>query len=282
MTDVVTSPRALPPAQPGSQPDPARTAARYRAQISGLRRWSRNLLVVGTVVATVCAFGSVWFVRAGLAAALGAALISCLLAWREIDLERRAHAAAMLAASVRHGEQLTRERRHNATVVETISRRLQDSHTVAGSRAATIARLHVDLHRLQGDVNGLRGANSRLTRDLNFRDVTIRELEQTVAERDAQLRDSQPRESQAAPAGDALDRTDGSSVVQAFPRRPLRDAAEPAPASAAGSAAGSEAVRMPDDPSGTDADSAEARTAAFLAAEAAISMPNYEEDRRFA
>ena len=145
------------------------------------------MLILGTIASLACAFGPLWVVRLGLVPALAAALVSCLLAWREIALERRAHAAAMLAASRRHGAQLTEERRHNAAVVDTFSRRLQASSTVASSRAATIKRLRGEIERLQGDINGLRGANSRLTRDRNFRDLTICELRDTVARLEAEL-----------------------------------------------------------------------------------------------
>lgn len=230
---MVTSPHTRTPAQ---------TAARYRAQISGLRRWSRYVLILGSVVSLACALGPLWLVRLGLIPALGAAWLSCLLAWREIGLERRAHAAALLAISRRHGDHLAEERRHNAAVVDLLSQRLHASHTLAGSRAATISRLHGDIRRLQGDVAGLRGANSRLTRDLNFRDRTIADLRETVRSVEAEL--------------SATNHDEAAGDVCALPRRPLREAAE--------------------------IDSAERRSIEFLAAQAVITLPNYEDDRRFA
>jgi len=268
---VATSPRARLPARTAPS---VSSAARYRAEISTLRRWSRIVLVFGTVASLGCVFGPLWVVRLGLIPALAAALVSCLLAWREIDLERRAHAAAMLAASRRHGAQLSEERRHNAVVVDTVSRRLQASSTLASSREATITRLYGEIRRLQGDVNGLRGANARLTRDRNFRDLTIRELRQTVARLEAELL--------AARTGDANDAEDvttedvttedvtpadvttedmmpAEGEVHAFPRRPLRDDAGREPGSVAG----------------------ERRDREFLVTQTVIAMPNYEDDRRF-
>ncbi len=217
------------------------------------------MLILGTIASLACAFGPLWVVRLGLVPALAAALASCLLAWREIALERRAHAAAMLAASKRHGAQLTEERRHNAAVVDTFSRRLQASSTVASSRAATIKRLRGEIERLQGDINGLRGANSRLTRDRNFRDLTICELRDTVARLEAELVASHAEQETADETVSVSESGDDAGEVHAFPRRTLRDDA--------GEIAGSR--------------SGDRRDLEFLAAQTAIAMPNYEDDRRF-
>ncbi len=219
------------------------------------------MLILGTVASIACAFGPLWVVRMGLIPALTAALISCLLAWREIGLERRAHAAALLAASRRHGEQLTEERRHNAAVVDTFSRRLQASFTVASSREATIMRLHGEIERLQGDVNGLRGANSRLTRDRNFRDLTIRELREAVTQLEAELLTARTEQATGT-ADEAIEHDanrEDTGEVHAFPRRPLRaDAHE-----------------------GAGPGSGELRDMEFLTTQTLIAMPNYEDDRRF-
>lgn len=219
------------------------------------------MLILGTVASIACAFGPLWVVRLGLIPALTAALISCLLAWREIGLERRAHAAALLAASRRHGEQLTQERRHNAAVVDTFSRRLQASSTVASSREATILRLQGEIQRLQGDVDGLRGANSRLTRDRNFRDLTIRELRETVTQLEAELLAA--RTEHATGTADEAVQNDANredtGEVHAFPRRPLRAEAH----------------------EGTGSGSGELRDMEFLTTQTVIAMPNYEDDRRF-
>jgi hypothetical protein len=221
------------------------------------------VLVLGTVASIACAFGPLWVVRLGLLPALAAALVSCLLAWREIGLERRAHAAAMLAASRRHGTQLTEERRRNAAVVDTFSRRLQASLTVASSREATILRLHREIQRLAGDVDGLRGANSRLTRDRNFRDLTIGELRDAVAQLEAELLAA--RTANATGTADETVPNDAdreeTGEVHAFPRRPRRPLR-------AGSGAEVDA-------------SGEQRDLEFLAAQTVIAMPNYEDDRRF-
>lgn len=236
-------------------------AARYRAEISTLRRVSRLVLVVGTGLAIASTFGPLLVVRLGVVPALAAALVSCLLAWREVSLERRAHDAAMLAASRRHGEQLTKERRHNSVVVEAMGRRVHSWHTLAISRAATIERLHAELQRLQGDVNGLRSANGRLTRDRNVRDLTIKGLRRTVLLLEAELSVEHSIDERGSGADDhvAADTdpapTDDGAEVRAFRRRPLRD--------------------------GPDLDPARNRDAAFMAAQNVIALPNYEDDRRF-
>ena len=195
-----------------------------------------------------CAAGPLWLVRLGLLPALGAAFGACWLAWREIGLERRAHAAAMLAASRRHGAQLTEERRHNTAVLAAMTGRVEAFTTLADSRAATIHRMDAELSRLSGDVNGLRGANGRLTRDLNFRDATIAGLRETVERRESEL---------AA----------------------LRAAEVPA---AVGTAAEIHEVRRLEPAADVlEQDGAERRTADFLSTQL-VSLPNYEEDRRLA
>jgi hypothetical protein len=299
---VVTSPRAA---------DAAQTAARYRAEISGLRRWSRIVLILGTVVALCCALGPIWVVRLGLVPALGAALLACVLAWREIDLERRAHSAAMLAVSRRHGEQLTEERRHNAAVVDILSRRVAASTTLAGSRSATIERLRNEIRRLQGDVSGLRGANSRLNRDLNFRDVAIRDLREVV-ERHAADRVAAERHGADRAVATRQDDASPDGEVRRLPRRSLRDGSEINGAGREGTKtngvsrgdsgpigqfgmngaergeSGTNGVEHGE--SGTNGvehhesgmNGSSRRNTDFLTLQAAITLPNYEDDRRFA
>ncbi|GAA3609038.1 hypothetical protein GCM10022236_08350 [Microlunatus ginsengisoli] len=233
------------------------------------------MLIVGTVCSLACVLGPVWLARLGLVPALGAAFVSCWLAWREIGLERRAHAAAMLSASRRHGAQLSEERRHNTAVLTAMSGRLEASNTLAVSRGATIHQLRHEIARLNGDVNGLRGANGRLTRDLNFRNAAIAELRETIAERESELA------ALLAAAEDAA--TD--CAQDAATRRGEAEADIT-------SAPDAEIHRLPSRAVGTHAttdvpveqalgdDGAERRNAAYLAADAAIAMPNYEEDRR--
>jgi ribosomal protein L29 len=122
-------------------------------------------------------------------------------------------------------------------------------------------RLRAEVQRLQGDVNGLRSANSRLTRDRNFRDLTIRELRQAVTQLEAELLAA--RAEHATGAAEETSPNDAnredSGEVHAFPRRPLREGAQ----ERAGSGSG------------------ELRDVELLATQTVIAMPNYEDDRRF-
>ena len=115
--------------------------------------------------------------------------------------------------------------------------------------------------RLQGDVNGLRGANSRLTRDRNFRDLTIRELREAVTQLEAELLTARTEQATGT-ADEAIEHDanrEDTGEVHAFPRRPLRaDAHE-----------------------GAGPGSGELRDMEFLATQTLIAMPNYEDDRRF-
>ena len=66
-------------------------SARRTASPSALRRASEIVLVVGTVLAVLAAFGPIWSVRTGVVVAVVAAVLACAFAWRELFWERRQH-----------------------------------------------------------------------------------------------------------------------------------------------------------------------------------------------
>jgi hypothetical protein len=135
--------------------------------------------------------------------------------------------------------------------------------------------LRHEIARLNGDVNGLRGANGRLTRDLNFRNAAIAELRETIAERESEL-----AALLAAAEGAATDRAQDAATMRGEEEADITSGPD------------AEIHRLPSRAVGTHAttdvpveqplgdDGAERRNAAYLAADAAIAMPNYEEDRR--
>jgi len=88
--------------------------AKRKEAVSPLRRTSEIVLVAGTVVAVIAAFGPTWAVRLGIVVAVISAVVACLFAWRELFNARRQHARAMLTASRDHGRALTDERTRNA------------------------------------------------------------------------------------------------------------------------------------------------------------------------
>ena len=156
------------------------TFANRQAKPTTLRRASEIVLVSGTVVGVVAAFGPGWSVRVGVAVAVAAAVTACAFAWRELNSARRGHAKAMLAASQEHGRRLTEERTRNAAVVDTLSQRIADARTV-------IERLRVMVAELKMQVSGLRGDTVYLAGEVSHRENVISALRETVRAREAEL-----------------------------------------------------------------------------------------------
>jgi hypothetical protein len=221
------------------------TASR-RAKASPHRRASEIVLVVGTVVAVIAAFGPAWSVRTGVAVAVFAAVVACVFAWRELFHARRAHARAMLKASQEHGHALTEERTRNAEVVETLRRRFADAAAVIERQRVTIAELRIK-------ISGLKGDRVYLQSEVDHREVVISALRQTVRSREAELI--------------AL-RDEGTAEVHHMPRRVLAEhESEWDEASAA---------------EDLWSDGSHPTVVDMVAIDLAMILPNYEEDRRLA
>lgn len=167
-------------------------SARRRLPSSPARRWTALALGTGTVVSLATLPGPAWLVRAGVVLAVTAALVSCLLAWRELELERRRHAADLRAVARAHGHHLAEQRRHAAAVLDTQTGRLRAVTALAATRQRAIDRLEREVARL-------RTANGMLTRDRNLRDRRIAELREALREREAELAARQRPTAVAAP-----------------------------------------------------------------------------------
>ena len=156
------------------------TLASRQAKPTSLRRASEIVLVSGTVLAVIAAFGPSWSVRVGIGLSVAAAVTACAFAWRELRTARRGHAKAMLAALQEHGRQLTEERTRNAAVVDTLSGRIVDARTV-------IEKLRVMVAELKMQVSGLRGDTAYLAGEVSHRENVISALRETVRAREAEL-----------------------------------------------------------------------------------------------
>jgi hypothetical protein len=156
------------------------TFASRQAKPTSLRRASEIVLVAGTVLAVIAAFGPGWSVRLGVAVALAAAIMACTFAWRELWVARRRHAKAMLAALKDHGRQLTEERTRNGAVVDALSNRIEDARAV-------IEKLRVMVAELKMQVSALRGDTVFLTGEVSHRETVITSLRETVRAREAEL-----------------------------------------------------------------------------------------------
>lgn len=156
------------------------TFAARQAKPTALRRTSEIVLVSGTVLAVIAAFGPGWSARAGLGLAVASAVAACAFAWQELRTARRGHALAMLAALQEHGRQLTEERTRNAAVVDTLSARIADARAV-------IEKLRVKVAELKMQVSGLRGDTVYLAGEVGHRETVIAALRETVRAREAEL-----------------------------------------------------------------------------------------------
>lgn len=127
---------------------------------------SKVVQVLGIAVAVAAAFGPVWMIRAGVAALVIAAAVACACAWRELALARREHSEAMLSAARNHGKALSEERRHNTSVVDTLTER-------AKAAASEAERLRVDRVQLQRVIASLHGDKAALKAEVALRENTI-------------------------------------------------------------------------------------------------------------
>jgi hypothetical protein len=183
-------------------PDPAGSSPSRRAGTSALRRAATVVLILGTVISLLSAFGPAWAPLIGIPVAIIAAVVACNLAWRELRLARRAHVRQLLQVDQQHGKELTEERQRNAEVVTVLASRVLDYAGVIKGQKLTIAQVKGQLYSLQKDT-------VRLTAEIERRDHLIGSLRATVRAREAELR--------------MLILDENDAEVHALPRRVLAD-----------------------------------------------------------
>ena len=162
---------------------------------------SKVVLVLGIAVAVAAAFGPTWLIRAGVAALVIAAAVACACAWRELSLAKREHSTAMLSAARNHGKALSEERRHNTSVVDTLTDR-------AKAAAGEAERLRVDRVQLQRVIASLHGDKAALKAEVALRENTIAGLREVV---------------EPSIAEGAVEETTGDAEVHALPRRVMSE-----------------------------------------------------------
>jgi hypothetical protein len=197
-----------------TSPASAASKPSRRASTPPLRRAAKIVLIIGTASSFGLALGPNWATKIGIAVAVAAAIVGCMLAWRELWHVHRAHAQQMLEISKKHGKALSEERRHNAGVLELMSKRVKEYVIVVEGQKVTIAQL-------RGQVSALRGDNAYLKTEITHRETVIVSLRETVRAREAELV--------------ALLTDDSDADVHTLPRRVLAETtADPEEVAAAG------------------------------------------------
>lgn len=137
--------------------------------------------MAGLILAAALAIGGVWIVRAGVALAAATAVVSVALAWREARFERRALARNELEAVRAQGMELSRERRSNISVVNSLESRNK-------AIAARITDLTAEIRVLREELTTARKVNSGLVEELADRDETLTELRTDLEHAEEELR----------------------------------------------------------------------------------------------
>ena len=268
------------------------SAPRRSAEISALRRLSRNVLIVGSVLAVLAAFGPVWVVRVGVLVAVAAAVTACAVTWRELADVRRQHAAATLAASRAHGSALREERRANASVVDALTGRVRAATAQVTSQQAhiveltsqilgltsSIATLRTQVSSLQAGMSSLRDDHTRAQDEIRRREADIAGLQDVIRAREAEL----------------VALSEAGGQLRSIPRRMLSDlelpqrAAEVPQRAAELPQRAAEGPRRPAQPatsSATPADElwlSDRRPQVVDLGDVTVAMPNYEGERKLA
>jgi hypothetical protein len=163
-----------------TSPASAASKPSRRASTPPLRRAAKIVLIIGTASSLGLALGPTWATKIGIAVAVAAAIVGCTLAWRELWQVHRAHAHQLLEISKKHGKALSEERRHNAGVLDLMSKRVKEYVIVVEGQKVTIAQL-------RGQVSALRGDNAYLKTEIAHRETVIVSLRETVRARESEL-----------------------------------------------------------------------------------------------
>ena len=129
---------------------------------SAFGRYSWLTLAVTVLLAAALLTGDVWLTRAGAVVAFLGGLASCLLAWREVKVQRTAHELRSTLELRAHGEKLHDEREQHVRLLRILQQRNQELRSRATMARAEAGRLSQEVARLRGDNAGLRFEVARL------------------------------------------------------------------------------------------------------------------------
>lgn len=155
-------------------------ASGRRAASSPARKLTIGILVAGLLVAAALAIGTVWIVRAGVLLAAATAVASVLLAWREARLERREAARRDLEQQRAQGLELSRERRSNISVVNSLESR-------NNAIASRVDDLSTEIRTLRSEIATLRKLKGEMAHTIAERDVELISVRHDLQKAQAQL-----------------------------------------------------------------------------------------------
>ncbi len=139
------------------------------------------MLVAGVVLAAALAIGDVWVVRGGVALAIATAVAGVVLAWREATIDRRAAARRDLESARAQGLELSRERRSNISVVNSLESR-------NNAIATRVDDLTTEIRTLRAEIAVLRKVKGELVQDIAERDVEMVTLRNELVKAQQELR----------------------------------------------------------------------------------------------
>jgi len=133
-----------------------------RTRQSALGRYSWLTLGVTLLLASALLTGDLWLTRAGAVVAFLGGLISCLLAWREVNRQRASFELRSTLELRQHGAKLRAEREQHRRVLGVLQRRNQDLRGRAITATAEVTQLRHEVTRLQDENADLRRELVRL------------------------------------------------------------------------------------------------------------------------
>ena len=148
-------------------------ASGHRAASSPARKLTVGILVAGLLVAAALAIGTLWVVRGGVLLASITAVVSVTLAWREATIERRAAARKDLEQARAQGLDLSRERRSNLSVVNSLETRND-------AIASRVEDLGTEIRTLRAEIAVLRKLKGEMAHTIAERDVEMLTLHQEL------------------------------------------------------------------------------------------------------
>lgn len=129
---------------------------------TALGRYSWLTLAVTLMLAAALLTGDVWLTRAGAVIAFLGGLVSCLLAWREVKVQRTSYELRSTLELRNHGDKLHAEREQHLRLLRILQQRNQEMRSRATTARAEAGRLGQEVARLRGDNASLRLEVARL------------------------------------------------------------------------------------------------------------------------